>query len=104
MSRHETDLAQSINQLTTEITKMAAELATLQAAVAANTTIIGSAIALIQGIKTALDAAIATGDPAALTALSTSLGTEDAALSAAIVANTPAPPPVVPPPAAAPTP
>lgn len=60
----------------------------LQTAVSNNTTLIGSAITFIQGIKAALDAAIAANDPAALTALSTELGAKDQELAAAITANT----------------
>jgi uncharacterized MnhB-related membrane protein len=70
---------------------MAGELDLLKTAVANNTTVIGSAIVLIQGLKEKLDAAIASGDPAALTALSDELGAQDKALADAVVANTPNP-------------
>lgn len=73
---------------------MAGELEALQAQVAANTTVIERAITLIQGIKAALDAAIASGDPAALTALSASLATEDQKLADAVAAATLVVPPV----------
>ena len=73
-----------------EIYEMANELDDLKAAVANNTTAIGSAITLIQGLKAKLDAAIASGNPAALTALSAELGAQDTALAAAVTANTPA--------------
>lgn len=69
------------------------QLIDLQAQVAATNTIEASAVVLLQGLKTQLDAAIASNDPAALTALSDSLGTSNAALAAAITANTPAAPP-----------
>ena len=72
---------------------MAGELAALQAGVARNTDVVESALTLIQNIKTALDAAIASNDPAALTALSTALGSEDDKLAAAVAANTPSTPP-----------
>ena len=62
----------------------------LQAAVAAEDTVIASAITLLQGLKAQLDAAIASGDPAALQALSADIGTQTAALSKAITDNTPA--------------
>jgi hypothetical protein len=68
-----------------------AELTALQQEVAETTTIIGSAITLIQGLKTALDEAIASGNPAALTALSAELDAKQAELAAAITANTPTP-------------
>lgn len=62
----------------------------LTADVAANGVVIDSAVQLITGIKAQLDAAIAAGDPAALTALSAQLESESAALAAAVAANTPA--------------
>ena len=73
-----------------EIYEMANELDDLKAAVANNTSVIGSAITLLQGLKAKLDAAIASGNPAALTALSAELGAQDTALAAAVTANTPA--------------
>ncbi len=69
-------------------TDMAGELDALKAQVSQNTTVIGSAIALIQGLKAKLDAAGT--DPAALAALSAELGAQDQALADAITANTPA--------------
>ena len=68
---------------------MAGELEVLKEAVASNTTVIGSAIVLLQGLKQKLDEAIASGDPAALQALSDELGAQDQALADAIKANTP---------------
>ena len=67
-------------------------LSDLQAAVAAEDAVIASAVTLLGGLKAQLDAAIASGDPAALVALSTDIGTQTAALSAAVAANTPAAP------------
>jgi len=72
--------------------QMAGELDTLTAQVKANTDAEASAITLIEGLKTALDAAIASGNPAALTALSAQLSASKDALAAAILANTPAAP------------
>ncbi len=74
---------------------MSGELQTLQTQVAANTSVEQSAITLLQGLKAALDSAIASGNPAALTDLSHQLATSQTALAAAVVANTPAasPPP-----------
>lgn len=72
-----------------------AALDNLTAAVAADTTIDQSAATLIAGLKTALDAAIATlptDDGAALQALSDQLGANQANLQAAITANTPVAP------------
>lgn len=78
-----------VQQLIKEEAKMAGELDTLKTQVAANNDLIGSAIQLIQGIKAALDAAIASGDPAALADLSAQLAAKDQELAAAIAANTP---------------
>ena len=69
---------------------MAGELDALRAQVARNGEVDASAIVLLRGIKAALDAAIAAGDPAALTALSASLGQSTDALAAAVSENTPA--------------
>lgn len=65
-------------------------LETLQAAVAKDTTVEQSAITFMGGLKTQLDAAIASNDPAALQTLSDQLGSNADALAAAIIANTPA--------------
>lgn len=82
------------------------DLSTLQQTVTDNTNVIESALTLISGIKTELDAAIAAaatanGDLAQLNALSATLAAEDAKLAAAVAANTPAAP-VEPAPAPAP--
>ena len=72
---------------------MSEQLDALTAEVTAVETVEESAIALITGLKTKLDAAIAaqpTDDGAALTALSASLDTEKQKLADAITANTPA--------------
>ncbi len=72
-----------------KLNHMAQELDDLKAAVAAETEVTQSAIALLNGLKAKLDAAIAAGDPAALKALSDSLGKDTADLAAAVTANTP---------------
>lgn len=74
---------------------MSTQLDALTAAVAANTTAADSAITLLAGLKTQLDAAIAAnaaGDGTALQALSDSLTAESTKLAAAVTANTPAAP------------
>lgn len=81
-----------LHTLRNEVRRMSAELDSLKSAVAQNTTVIGSAITLLQGLKAKLDDAIASGDPAALTALSAELGAQDQALSDAVAANTPSAP------------
>lgn len=71
-------------------------LQTLTAQVTKNTIVTDSAIVLLDGLKSRLDAAIAANDPAALQALSDSLGTETDKLAAAVTANTFADPSVNP--------
>lgn len=73
----------------TEITKMAGELDALTAQVAANTDAEQSAITLLNSLHQLLADAIASGDPAKLTALRDQLATSKDALAAAIVSNTP---------------
>jgi hypothetical protein len=53
-------------------------------------TVADSAIELLNGLKTSLDEAIASNDPAAVQALSERLGAQTAELADAVVANTPA--------------
>lgn len=62
----------------------------LQDAVTKNSSVEASAIELLNGLKAKLDAAGT--DPVALKALSDQLGSNTAALAAAVVANTPAAP------------
>lgn len=68
----------------------------LRAKVAEQTSVINSAVELLRGLKAKLDEAIATGDPAALQALSDEIGANTTTLSTAVVENTPAPPPAPP--------
>lgn len=65
-----------------------AALDDLTAQVAANRTVIDSALALINGIAARITAAGT--DPAKLSALTSDLKSEDDALAAAVTANTPA--------------
>ena len=51
-----------------------------------------SAVALLQGLKTKLDEAIASGDPAVLQALADDLDASTNSLATAVAANTPAAP------------
>lgn len=75
-----------------KLNKMAQELETLTQEVSETNTVMGSAITLLQGLKTRLDEAIASGNPAALQALSDSLDTNTNALAEAIQTNTPVDP------------
>ncbi len=65
-------------------------LTTLQTEVAENKEVMSSAVVLLKGLKDKLDEAIASGDPAALKALSDELDANTNALAAAVTANTPA--------------
>ena len=71
---------------------MANDLSDLTAKVTASGEATDRAVILLNGLKEKLDAAIASGDPAALQALSDALGTNTDELAAAILANTPAQP------------
>lgn len=69
------------------------EMATLDdvvAEVTAQKTIVASVQALIKGLQDQLAAAIASGDPAKVQAVLDALKANDAALAAAVPANTPA--------------
>jgi len=78
-----------LRQIRREEAKMAGELDALTVQVTRNTDVEASAVQALNGIRAALDAAIASGDPTRLTALSASLATSADGLAAAIVANTP---------------
>jgi hypothetical protein len=70
------------------IVAIMSDLSALQAQVAANVSVEQSAITLIQGLAAQL--AANANDPAAISAMATSLQTSAASLAAAITANTPA--------------
>lgn len=67
-------------------------ISTLETKVAANTSVVNSAVTLLQGIKAQLDKVIADDnlENTSLDALSDSLGKSTDALAAAVAANTPA--------------
>jgi hypothetical protein len=93
MTRHTLKgLHDAVMALNKKVKHMSGELDTLTAAVTRQGTVINSAMTLLAGLKSALDAAIASNNPAALTALSTEIGTKTDALAAAVAANTPAAP------------
>lgn len=73
--------------------KIMATLADVQAKVTAEGTVVDSAVTLLKGLKDQLDAAIASNDPAAIQALSDSIGAQTDQLAAAVAANTPTAPP-----------
>jgi hypothetical protein len=83
-----------LSQLIQKVNAMSTALQNLTAAVAANKSVTDSAITLLGGLKSQLDALIAAGsDPTALQALSDSLGAETQALADAVSTNTPVAPP-----------
>lgn len=94
-------LNEKIDTLTKNQGDTMADLTKLQADVTAENTVIDSAITLLTGLNAALKAAGT--DPAALAALSSEIEAKTTALSAAVLANTPASPPA-PTPAAPPAP
>lgn len=73
-----------------EMEQMMADLTTLTKDVNDETTVVNSAIALIQGLAAQITAAGT--DPAALKALTDSMEATQASLAAAVAANTPAAP------------
>jgi hypothetical protein len=64
-------------------------LSNLRDQVARETTVTQSAVTLLQQLKSLLDAAIASGDPTQIQALSDQLGQQADALAAAVTQNTP---------------
>jgi len=80
-----------LNAMNLQEKKIMADLSALEAEVTNNTTVEQSAITLLQGLKSQLDAAGT--DAVKLKALSDQLGANDTALAAAVAANTPAAPP-----------
>lgn len=85
-----------LHRIDTRITQMEKRLMSaldnLRAQVERNTNVTDSAITLLQGLKAQLDAAIASGDPAAVQAVADNLGAETDKLAAAVAANTPSAP------------
>lgn len=83
-------------KLITEVKKMSAQLDALAAAVAANTTVTGSAIELLTGLHAKILELLAqeTIDPVAVQALADELSAQTQALAEAVTANTVDPQPV----------
>ena len=84
-----------LNRIITEENEIMNDLTALTAQVAAQTTVETSAITLIQGLAAQIKAA--SGNQAAIDALTSQLQTSASALAAAITANTPVAPVVTPP-------
>jgi hypothetical protein len=81
-----------LQQLTRTETSIMASLADITTAVAAEKTVEDSVMTLLGEIGTHLKAAIASNDPVAMQAVVDQITANTAALSAAVVANTPAAP------------
>ena len=81
-----------IKSINTNIKTMANELDNLTAEVTETKDLQQSAITLLNGLKTKLDEAIANNDMSRVVALRDELDSSNAALAAAITANTPADP------------
>lgn len=84
------ELAAVLHAITQKLNHIMSALDNLKTQVTALETVEASAVTLLQGLKAALDAAIASGDPAAIQAVADQLGTDTATLAAAVAANTPA--------------
>lgn len=80
-----------LQQLTHKVNFAMATLDDLVSKVQALTTVDESVVALLTDLKTKLDAAIASGDPAKLQQLSDALDAQTQKLSDAVTANTPTP-------------
>src|SRR6266702_2808609 len=85
-------LIQMVTVLTEKEVQIMANLDDIEAAVAAEATVEQGVIMLLNQLSADLTAAIAGGDPAKLPAILTNIQANTAALSAAVVANTPATP------------
>jgi hypothetical protein len=85
---HNDETDRKLDLLLRKVDSLMADISGLTASVAQNTTVIGSALTLINGFAAQL--AAAGTDPVALAALQTQLNQSDTALAAAVAANTPA--------------
>jgi hypothetical protein len=83
-------IERKINLLLQMENRMSQEMDDLKAAVAAETTVGDSVVALLVDVKARLDSAIASGDTDAIKALTAELGANKEKLAAAVLANTPA--------------
>lgn len=96
LEHHERHLLESIliklNIITENQKHIMAALDNLKAQVARLETVDARAVALLQGLKSALDAALANDDTAAIQAIADQLGADTDGLAAAVTQNTPAAP------------
>lgn len=80
-----------VERIEKEVEKLMADLTSLKADVAAQSTVIQSAVTLLNGLSAQLAAAIASNDPTQLAALQASIEANTSQLSAAVAANTQGP-------------
>lgn len=88
----DTAISEALTTITERINAMANPIEDLVREVQEQRTVTESAIALLQGLKAALDAAVAANDMSAVVQAVADLDAQQAALAAAINANTPAAP------------
>lgn len=84
----DSETTQSLHLIINKLQKIMADLTTLETEVQENSSVIGSAITLLNGLKAQLDAAGT--DAEKLKALSDQLDSQSNALASAVAANTPA--------------
>lgn len=87
-----TNIEEKLNYLIHQGIKLMATIQDVQTAVAAQTTVDTSVVTLLQNITAQLQAAQASGDPAALDAVVASIQANTQVLSNAVTANTPVAP------------
>jgi uncharacterized protein YoxC len=93
-SRQNTYPTYLLNLIHTEIQKMSAQLDQLTADVAAEKTVVDSAVVLLDGLTQAIkDLAASGGTPEQFAALAADVEAQTQKLSTAVTANTPTPPP-----------
>lgn len=90
------EIPNALRRIEWRLEVMSQALDNLTAQVAAQEAVEASVITLLQTLKSELDAAISSGDDAAVQAIADKLGTDTQALSDAVTANTPAAAPAAP--------
>src|SRR5206468_12873247 len=91
LDRIERKCDQLLVQLSRQENTLMATLDDVQADVTAQTTVVASAVTLLQGLSAQLAAAIASGDPARIQAIKDAIDSNTTTLAAAVAANTTTP-------------
>ncbi len=89
-------LSGKLDKIFAQGVKIMSALSSLQAQMTALETEVGKVVLTLDTLKADLDAAIASGDPAAIQAVADRLGAASAALDAAVTKDTPPPAPPAP--------